>query len=172
MNRAEILLDPSNKWRNSTPEIEVVGNSEWYSTQTESDFKNQFKQFGSNTLLRGAITFQNFRNLYLRRGIPSLIFAFFTSINYIMITLTTSLVTELASIPGMVAAAEVAVAAELSCNWGSCKTNPKLMYITSVRILGHASLVDLKCNAGYLLNIIFPSPIFLRYSHLCNHPVH
>ena len=26
-----------------------MGNSEWYSAQTESDFKNQFKQFGSNT---------------------------------------------------------------------------------------------------------------------------
>ena len=25
------------------------GNSEWYSTETESAFKNQFKQFGSNT---------------------------------------------------------------------------------------------------------------------------
>ena len=37
------------KWTRSTPEIEVAGNSKWYSTQTESDFKNQFKQFGSNT---------------------------------------------------------------------------------------------------------------------------
>ena len=33
----------------STPEIEVVVNSKWYSFQTESDFKTQFKHFGSNT---------------------------------------------------------------------------------------------------------------------------
>ena len=33
----------------STPEIEIAGISRLYSTQTENDFKNQFKQFGSNT---------------------------------------------------------------------------------------------------------------------------
>ena len=40
------------------------GNSEWYSAQTKSDFKNQFKQLGS----RGAITFQNLHDLYLWCG--------------------------------------------------------------------------------------------------------
>ena len=37
------------QWTRSTPEIEVAENSNWCSTQTESDFKNQFKQFGSKT---------------------------------------------------------------------------------------------------------------------------
>ena len=44
-----MLRECCRQWTRSTPEIEVAGNSKWYSTQTESDFKNQFKQFGSNT---------------------------------------------------------------------------------------------------------------------------
>ena len=37
------------EWSSSMLEIEVAVNSEWYSTQTESDFKNQLQQFCSNT---------------------------------------------------------------------------------------------------------------------------
>ena len=42
-----IVWFPILQWATSTPGIEVAGFSKKYSTQKESDFKNQFKQIGS-----------------------------------------------------------------------------------------------------------------------------
>ena len=65
---------------------------------------------------------------------------------------------EVANIPGIVAAAaEVAVAAELSCNWGSWKdeTNPKLIY------------VSLDVQVWWILSAMVPT-FFSHNTALCN----